>query len=879
MSPHIFEDDSARPMRTSPRKAMPTSPQKHTSSVGEILRGRKTRDASPTKSRAVANINERPLGERHINSPPPVKRVPLNVNEDSKPPLHKRTKSSISLRSLGKEKEKDKNSDALTRRSGEVRREGQASQKPKKPKSSTNLSSIFQKKSGRGGKDQPNGNKENNAPQNTIAALTPARSPLWEQFATQPYEDACGKLHKPERREQKIDDVVQLGTPQGYSEYFPQQQRESYGVVTDPLFEKAPQRPYLEHRSSRTSIFKEEDVDGVSPAQSPLETIQQPWRSRPKSAKGQEERPPLEKQTSSSSQASSVAPNRTSKVLSTIGALSLRSKSIPEAPREKPQPQPLSPKEIDTAFETLLDTQNIPRNVRDKMRSLDMTIKADLVRKNRVGSNGSEDSGHLASDGVSSSARSPTKGESSRPTTRDGDGKEAKGSKRSRSRPRTRTFTLSKGSSSPSKKSKNEDVTPNGRPKSFDFSNSRPGSSRSLKSFSSITSLSSHARADKASSPGDFIHYLREVQKPELVEIGKMHKLRILLRNETVTWTDSFITKGGMDEIVGLLYRIIAVEWREEHEDNLLHENLLCLKALCTTDLALQRLTEIEDVLFPALLRMLFDEEKKGPSEFSTRNVIVSLLFMHLSATLHSRQAHRTARARKILSLLQDPTPDDEKKPLGFISQMHVPRPYRVWCKEIVNVTKEVFWIFLHHLNVIPVGAPNPITPNTSSDEISYTTLHFPPPRPPHPAAPYVGGVEWEATTYLSTHLDLLNGLIASIPTASERNALREELQASGLEKCMGSSLRTCKEKFYGHVHDGLKCWVTAAKADGWEVEAVRSGPPREQTKSRTGSPVKGGAGSPNKKKVEMAPKLDLKLDVGGGGGGGGEVKVHDAWI
>jgi hypothetical protein len=29
--------------------------------------------------------------------------------------------------------------------------------------------------------------------------------------------------------------------------------------------------------------------------------------------------------------------------------------------------------------------------------------------------------------------------------------------------------------------------------------------------------------------------------------------------------------------------------------------------------------------------------------------------------------------------------------------------PYQVWCKEMTNVTKEVFWIFIHHLNVIPV--------------------------------------------------------------------------------------------------------------------------------------------------------------------------------
>jgi hypothetical protein len=60
----------------------------------------------------------------------------------------------------------------------------------------------------------------------------------------------------------------------------------------------------------------------------------------------------------------------------------------------------------------------------------------------------------------------------------------------------------------------------------------------------------------------DFVAYLRKVQRPELVEVGRLHKLRILLRNETVAWTDEFIGLGGMEEIVGLLHRTMEVEWR-----------------------------------------------------------------------------------------------------------------------------------------------------------------------------------------------------------------------------------------------------------------------------------------------------------------------------
>lgn len=285
---------------------------------------------------------------------------------------------------------------------------------------------------------------------------------------------------------------------------------------------------------------------------------------------------------------------------------------------------------------------------------------------------------------------------------------------------------------------------------------------------------------------------------------------------------------------------------REEHEDALLHETLLCLKALCTTSLALAYLSTIENSLFPTLLALLFSDDKKGPSEFTTRSIIVSLLFTYLSTS------PTLARADKLLSYLRDPSLPEEAQPPGFITSIYVPRPYRFWCKEIVNVTKEVFWIFLHHLNVVPY----PALPSSSENPTTYASIHFPPTRPPVPAAPYVGGVEWEATNYLAAHLDLLNGLLASLSTREERNALRQELKDSGLEKIMGGTLRTCKEKFYGGVHAGLATWIGAAREDGWSVSAVREGPPREEVKIRSASP---------KKKKDQPPKLDMpKLELSG---------------
>ena len=155
-----------------------------------------------------------------------------------------------------------------------------------------------------------------------------------------------------------------------------------------------------------------------------------------------------------------------------------------------------------------------------------------------------------------------------------------------------------------------------------------------------------------------------------------------------------------------------------------------------------------------------------------------------------------------MLTYLRDPSPKDDAQPLGFIVSMHQPRPYRVWCKELVDVTKEVFWIFLHPLNVISITPTEPV-----SSERTFAKIHFPAERPPVPAAPYVGGVEWDATNYMASHLDLMNAILACLPTSEERNTVRNELKVSGFERSMGMSLRTCKEKFYGAVHDGLRTW------------------------------------------------------------------------
>ena len=197
------------------------------------------------------------------------------------------------------------------------------------------------------------------------------------------------------------------------------------------------------------------------------------------------------------------------------------------------------------------------------MRTLDTTIKADFVKQNRSGSASS--TGSLAAQaGFQSTHTRPSTGTELASNDPNQTGARLEKTQEfeaaKKSRPRSMTFTLSKGDSLPAKKQKSERTFSHGRAKSIDLVHS--SSSKSLGSAGAAQALTFMNKTPKPAIPDDFVSYLRKFQKPEAVEVGKLHKLRQLLRNEAVSWVDSFITKGGMAEIVALLHRIIELEWR-----------------------------------------------------------------------------------------------------------------------------------------------------------------------------------------------------------------------------------------------------------------------------------------------------------------------------
>jgi hypothetical protein len=196
--------------------------------------------------------------------------------------------------------------------------------------------------------------------------------------------------------------------------------------------------------------------------------------------------------------------------------------------------------------------------MRQNLRSLKTSVKANLIKGNDF------DLTALSRPSSSKSAPGSMKDkdkQADRPTHRRGtseadiqyetdDGKKAE----KRGRTRSRTFTFTKNRSS-SKKHKAE--------------GSVSSKSVNLPKSPSLVSLVNGKRgsyigeSSKQSVPEDFVSYLRAEQQPQQVEVGKIHRLRQILRNETVSWVETFIKLGGMIEIVELLHRIMRIEWRQ----------------------------------------------------------------------------------------------------------------------------------------------------------------------------------------------------------------------------------------------------------------------------------------------------------------------------
>jgi hypothetical protein len=497
--------DYSQPVSTpSISSTMPLSSSEHLYSraLGELQRNEQT----PLLSRTKHSADER---------------GPSTSGEELKP-LHKKTKSAISLKSLtGKDSDKHQRSN------------DNKSRKMKKPKSSTNLATLLTrprssknlKKTAEEEERRLTRDKENRTPPNSPESYPP----IYAQFATQNItaKPLNGKF---------IEDEIDLYTPQDYS---PGKQRNFYGDLNfqptlgqrDGAFQR--RSMILPDSFSMQDISRY--VTGVG-----RRSADQPRRvSTDRRNSSERMEGILNTRSAQKTKLDSTTSKRGSRVMAAVTSLGTKRKGV-----ESEQGLDFKIKNIDVEFEAMLDRRNIPEHQRHKMRKLAVSMKIDFIKqdwaetavtKSRPGANEINESDSAA---ATENAEVMT-------------------------RPRSRTFTLSKSSKDlnlATKKSKPDPtLSRHSRTKSSSSTTSHNGSTTSggggPLTSNSITKANGQL-------PDDFVLYLHKFPNPEIVEVGKIHKLRLLLRNETVAWTDEFIGLGGMNEIVGLLHRTMEVEWR-----------------------------------------------------------------------------------------------------------------------------------------------------------------------------------------------------------------------------------------------------------------------------------------------------------------------------
>lgn len=237
-APTIFDDATRPPTKSSMlRSILPSKAHKRTTSGGDAL------PAVMPGTSFLGNAgflpanhpHAQPLGERAHNRD-------AAGTQPKREGLHKKTKSSVSLRALLRDREKKESQSP----SDSPDEEGPLGKTMKKMKSTASLSAIL-KRSNRGRKGEtvvePK-DKENRRPVSEVV------SPIWAQFATQPLEDQTGNLYVPESQ-RTLEDEMSLYTPK---QYLPSKQRNFYDH--QPTLVQKP-RPKSDYISSGTTKVRE----------------------------------------------------------------------------------------------------------------------------------------------------------------------------------------------------------------------------------------------------------------------------------------------------------------------------------------------------------------------------------------------------------------------------------------------------------------------------------------------------------------------------------------------------------------------------------------------------------------------------------------------
>jgi hypothetical protein len=248
---NIFDDAIRIPPKTSVlRSILSAKGHRRSPSAGDALLARRMEGNNPFATAHILPVDhphaggvQRPLGERtHNRDAASGSHLPQKSGgQDDKTDVQKKTKSSLSLKTIMKDEKKSS-------KSNDTRHHESQDKRAKKTKSSTSLSALL-KRSQRGPKAQntnETGEKENR---------TPTEAPIWGQFVTQPPQDQSSRICIPDSG-RTFDEEVSLYTPQRYS---PSKQR-NFDDYHQPTLARRPDhkpRPKSDYITSGTWKVRE----------------------------------------------------------------------------------------------------------------------------------------------------------------------------------------------------------------------------------------------------------------------------------------------------------------------------------------------------------------------------------------------------------------------------------------------------------------------------------------------------------------------------------------------------------------------------------------------------------------------------------------------
>ena len=292
----------------------------------------------------------------------PKKSIEVYEDDNRSFGLHKKSKSSVSLKSLiGNDKVKAPKA---------MSPEKPEDKKLKKSKSSTSLSALLSRpKSSKGSKTgdvRVTKDKENQSPPTTADIAPP---PIWAQFSSQSIESFSGPTKIPLNDADGLVDKIALYTPQEYS---PSKQR-NFGDHEQPTLSRGietrarPKSALLPSSPSSTSFtetlsrLRKRSHDKWQ-SRAPSDD-HQPQSTEQKSRKSSAERKMCrrtsaeqERKSEDSSELTKNKAKRGSRVMAAVAAFNDRSQEAVKqpAPTSKSPEAPLDPAAIDYAFEELL---------------------------------------------------------------------------------------------------------------------------------------------------------------------------------------------------------------------------------------------------------------------------------------------------------------------------------------------------------------------------------------------------------------------------------------------------------------------------------------------------------------------------------------------